>query len=54
MAEGDLRQPAGILALPDVHRLLDLGQPVALLLLAVLYFIPDDEDPYDMVTQLHN
>jgi hypothetical protein len=54
MAGGDLRQPAGILALPDVHRLLDLRQPVALLLLAVLYFISDDEDPYDIVTQLRD
>jgi O-methyltransferase involved in polyketide biosynthesis len=54
MAEGDLRQPASILALPEVHRLLDLRQPVALLLIGVLYFISEDEDPYSMVTQLRD
>lgn len=30
MVEGDLRQPTGILALREVHRLLDFRQPVAL------------------------
>src|SRR2546421_865213 len=41
----DLRRPDRILAHPDATRLLDLDQPVALLLLAVLHFIPDDDDP---------
>jgi S-adenosyl methyltransferase len=54
MAEGDLRQPADILALPELHRLLDLRRPIALLLLGVLYFISDDEDPYGIVTQLRD
>lgn len=52
MAEGDLRQPASILSLPEVHRLLDLREPIALLLVGVLYFISDDEDPHGLVTQL--
>jgi hypothetical protein len=37
-----------------LHRLLDLRQPIALLLLGVLYFISDDEDPYGVVSQLRD
>jgi O-methyltransferase involved in polyketide biosynthesis len=54
MAEADLRQPAGILALPEAHRLLDFRQPIALLLIGVLYFISDDEAPYGKVSQLRD
>jgi O-methyltransferase involved in polyketide biosynthesis len=54
MAQGDLRQPAGILALPEAHGLLNFRQPVALLLIGVLYFVSDDEDPYGMVTRLRD
>jgi O-methyltransferase involved in polyketide biosynthesis len=47
---GDLRDPGPILA--DAAGLLDLSQPVAVLLLAVLHFIRDTEDPYWAVTVL--
>lgn len=49
---GDLRQPERILSDPGVLRLLDFSGPVALLLVGVLYFIPDSEDPYGMVARL--
>jgi SAM-dependent methyltransferase len=39
----DLRHPERILAHPDVRRLLDVGQPMAVLLMAVLHFVPDEE-----------
>ena len=39
---GDLRDPGPILEHPEVRRLLDLDQPVGLLLVAVLHFVPDD------------
>jgi len=39
--EADLRDPATILAHPRARRLLDLSRPVALILAAVLHFIPD-------------
>jgi len=42
---GDLRDPAGITASPAVRELIDFGQPVAVLLFAVLHFIPDADDP---------
>jgi O-methyltransferase involved in polyketide biosynthesis len=52
MAEGDLRAPAAILALPQARQLLDLRKPIALLLVGVLYFISDDENPSGIVAHL--
>ena len=49
--EGDIRQPDTVLEHPDVRELIDFGQPVALLLLAILHFIPDDEDPFGIVAR---
>ncbi|HEY0934129.1 MAG TPA: SAM-dependent methyltransferase [Trebonia sp.] len=50
----DLRDPAGILADPSLRGLLDFSQPVAVLLIAVLHFISDAEDPYGLVGALMN
>jgi len=49
----DLRHVDGILTHPETTRLLDLDQPVALLLLAVLHFIPPEDDPERIVKRLH-
>jgi hypothetical protein len=49
--EGDLRQPDKVLGHPEVRELIDFGQPVALLLLAILHFVPDDEDPFGIVAR---
>jgi hypothetical protein len=51
---GDLRRPEAILDHPDLRALLDLDQPVALLLLAVLHFIPDTEDPGGITARLRD
>jgi hypothetical protein len=51
---GDLRQPHTILDNPHVHRMLDLDQPVALLLCAVLHFVPDDDQAYGIVDQFRD
>ncbi|MEU9256326.1 SAM-dependent methyltransferase [Streptomyces sp. NPDC048270] len=48
----DLRKPQDILAAPEVTRLLDLDRPVALLLVAVLHFLEDADDPYAAVAEL--
>ena len=45
MVLGDLRQPAAILAHPEVGGLLDLAQPVAVLCTSTLHFIADEADP---------
>jgi hypothetical protein len=46
----DLRDTDAILA--AAGRTLDLRQPVAVLLIAVLHFIPDGDDPYAIVGRL--
>ncbi|MEU0990849.1 SAM-dependent methyltransferase [Streptomyces sp. NPDC005953] len=50
----DLRRPRQILESPEVAAVLDLSQPVALLLLAVLHFVEDEEDPYTAVRRLRD
>jgi SAM-dependent methyltransferase len=50
--QADLRRPAEILGNPQLRELLDLSRPVALLLVAVLHFIPDSEGPAALVTEL--
>src|SRR5262249_35454493 len=50
--ERDLRQPASILGDPELHATLDLAQPVALLLVAVLHFVADEDDPHGAVARL--
>lgn len=41
--QSDLRDPATILAHPDTRRLVDLTQPLAILAVAVLHFVPDPD-----------
>jgi SAM-dependent methyltransferase len=43
VVQADLRHTDEILANPEVAGLIDFGRPVALLLLGVLHFLPDDE-----------
>jgi hypothetical protein len=46
---GDLRRPHEIVAHPEVADLLDFSQPVAVLMIAVLHFVPDEADPAGIV-----
>ena len=48
----DLRDTDTILA--GAAETLDFSRPVAVLLIAVLHFIPDADDPYGLVTKLMN
>jgi hypothetical protein len=48
--DGDLRNTADILA--QAAKTLDLGQPVAIMLVAIMHCVQDSEDPYGIVTQL--
>ncbi|MFJ9630782.1 SAM-dependent methyltransferase [Streptomyces sp. NPDC091280] len=50
----DLRKPREILASPEVQRLIDMNRPVALLLVAILHFVEDTDDPYGAVAQLRD
>jgi hypothetical protein len=51
---GDVREPAEILADPDVRRLIDFGRPVGLLLLAILHHVEDADDPGRIAAQLRD
>ena len=51
---GDLCQPAEILGHNEVQNLLDLSQPVAVVLAAPLAYIPDDEVAYGVVRTLRD
>jgi hypothetical protein len=48
---GDLRSPQDILDDPELRELIDFDQPVAVLMIAILHFIVDEEDPYGLVSQ---
>lgn len=50
----DLRKPREILASVEVQRLIDVNRPVALLLVAILHFVEDADDPYGAVAQLRD
>jgi hypothetical protein len=52
--QADLREPAKILADPETQLLIDFAQPVALLLLAVLHFVPDEADPAQIMATLRD
>ncbi|MFD5376174.1 SAM-dependent methyltransferase [Streptomyces griseoincarnatus] len=48
----DLREPRDILGSDEVGRLIDLNRPVALLLVAILHFVEEADDPYGAVAEL--
>ncbi len=50
--DADLRDPPAILAADEVRETLDLRQPVALSLIAIMHFVEDADDPYGIVAQL--
>lgn len=54
VVSADLRKPRQILDSAEVGQLLDLDRPVALLLVAVLHFIEDEDDPFSAVAELRD
>jgi SAM-dependent methyltransferase len=52
--QSDLLRPAEVLASPEVTGLLDLNEPVAVLLVSILHFIQDADDPAGMVKILRD
>ena len=49
VVRADLREPWDLFARPTVRTLINLAEPVAILLVAVLHFIEDHEDPRAIV-----
>jgi len=54
VVQADLRDPAKILADPDTQLLLDFSQPVAVCMVAVLHFIPDNDEAERIVATIRD
>ncbi|MGP4110539.1 SAM-dependent methyltransferase [Streptomyces sp. 4N509B] len=50
--QGDMRDPEAILDHPRTRSLIDFDEPVALLAVAILHFVGDDEDPLGILRRL--
>jgi hypothetical protein len=50
-ALGDLRRPAEILQHPEVLARLDFSQPVGVLCVCALHFVPDEEKPHEIIAE---
>jgi hypothetical protein len=50
--QADLRDPEKILSSPVVREVLDFSQPIALLLVAILHFAPDEFEPAGIISTL--
>jgi hypothetical protein len=47
----DLRRPEEILGHPEITDLIDFEQPVAVLMIAVLHFVPDEDGPAGIIAR---
>ncbi|MEU6721736.1 SAM-dependent methyltransferase [Nonomuraea sp. NPDC046802] len=52
VVEGDMREPKSVLSHPEITRHLDFEQPLAVFLVAVLHFIPDDDQAQSIVRSI--
>jgi SAM-dependent methyltransferase len=50
----DMREPNGIFQHPDAVRLINPDEPVAVLLMAVLHFVPDEQDPMGILAAIRD
>jgi hypothetical protein len=50
--DADIRDPASILSDPVTRATLDFSQPIGLILVAVLHFLPDEDEPRRIVQTL--
>lgn len=49
VVQADLRQPDRVLSMLDKSGLFDFDQPVAVLVISMLHFIPDSDDPVGVI-----
>jgi hypothetical protein len=54
IVEADVREPEKALAHDTVGQLIDFGRPVGLIVLAVLHFVSDEEDPWRIMATLRD
>ncbi|MBP2473332.1 hypothetical protein JOF53_002204 [Crossiella equi] len=51
VVQTDLRDVDGVLTAPETRRLIDFDQPVGLMMLLLLHFVPDEWGPLDLIAQ---
>lgn len=51
---GDLRDPRAVVEHPDIRRVIDFDEPVALLLVAIVHFLTDADKPEEIVATLRD
>lgn len=54
VVQADARDPRQILEEPEARQVLDLDRPVAVLLVGVLSYLPDEDDPAGVVARLRD
>jgi hypothetical protein len=54
VVEGDAREPGSIVGHPALSALVDWSRPVAVLMVAVLHFLTDEDDPAATIAAFHN
>jgi SAM-dependent methyltransferase len=52
--EEDFHRPEHIIEDADTQRMLDFGQPIAVLLIGLVHFFPDDSDPAGVIARLRD
>lgn len=51
---GDLLDVDGVLNAPETRRMLDLSQPVGIMMVALLHFVPDVQAPREVLKHYHD
>jgi hypothetical protein len=54
IVDADIRRPADVLSSPQVRKLIDFEQPVAVLMVAILHFVTPEENPAGIVAAFHD
>jgi hypothetical protein len=54
VVHADMRDPDAVLGDPAVQGMLDPGRPTAVLMVAVLHFVPDEDDPAGLVARFRD
>ncbi|MFS8101252.1 SAM-dependent methyltransferase [Lentzea alba] len=51
VVQADMRDPDAVLASPELQRLLRFDEPIGLLMLLMLHWVPDEDDPHKLVAR---
>ncbi|TCP54903.1 S-adenosyl methyltransferase [Tamaricihabitans halophyticus] len=51
IVNADMRDPDGVLSAVEDIRLLDFTEPIALIMCAILHFVPEDGDPLELLAR---